>query len=67
MSKFKEGDKVIIKHQKEVGVCTVTNGHDETSMIHIGGEPVGFYVRVDSSKGKNLGYHECNVEFAPTQ
>jgi hypothetical protein len=63
MSTFAEGDKVIVKHQKEMGECVVVNPHEETDMVRVGtGEPVGFYVRIDTAKAKNQGYHEQNLE-----
>jgi len=62
MPKFKEGDKVVVKHQREMGECIVTNPCEQTDMTRIGGEPVGFYVRIDTPKAKNQGYHEENLE-----
>jgi len=71
MIKFRKGSKVVIKHQRELGVCVVVNGYDKTDMVRVGpnpqtpGEPVGHYVRVDVPNGrKNEGYHECNIEKA---
>jgi hypothetical protein len=62
--KFSKGDKVIIKHQRDIGVCTVTNPYKPTDLVRVGsGEPVGFYVVIDTHKGgKNLGYHQENLE-----
>lgn len=63
---FRKGQKVIVKHQREMGVCVVVKGKDPTDMVRVGtGEPVGHYVRIDTPKGKYQGYHECNIEKAP--
>lgn len=60
---FEIDDKVIVKHQREVGVCTVVNPHDPTDMTFVGtGEPVGYYVRIDTPKAKDQGYHPYNLE-----
>lgn len=57
------GDKVIIKHQPELGECIVVNPHDKTDMLLVGsGKPVGYYVRVDTPNDKNQGYHYWNIE-----
>lgn len=56
--KFKNGDRVLVKHQKEMGVLEVVEACDPTDLKRIGGEPVSFYVRV----GDNLGYHESSLE-----
>lgn len=56
---FTEGEKVVVKHQREMGELVVTNAKDETAIKRIGGEPVGFYVRVGKD---NLGYHESSLE-----
>lgn len=56
---FKEGDSVVVKHQRELGEFTVTNPRDETDTKRIGGEPVGHYVRIGKD---NLGYHESSLE-----
>lgn len=63
MPAFNEGDKVVVKHQREMGECIVVNPYDETDMTRVGtGDPVGFYVRIDTPKTKNQGYHENNLE-----
>lgn len=59
---FKKGDPVTVKHQREMGPCTVVNPMDPTDMTRIGGEPVGYYVRIDTPKAKNQGYHADNLE-----
>ena len=59
--KFNKGDSVIVKHQKELGVLTVNDPCDKTDTKRIGGEPVGYYVRVGEN---NLGYHESSLEHA---
>ena len=68
---FNEGDKVIVKHQREMGECVVVDPHEETDMkIPVGQladgtiehKEVGFYVRVDTPKAKNQGYHADNLE-----
>jgi len=56
---MKQGDKVMIKHQKELGVFTVSNPCDPTEIKRVGGDPVGYYVRIGED---NLGYHESNLE-----
>lgn len=56
---FAEGDKVVVKHQRELGELVVTNPMDKTDIKRIGGEPVGHYVRIGE---KNLGYHESSLE-----
>lgn len=63
---FEKGDKVIVKHQREMGVCIVVNPFDPTDMVRVGrnGKPVGHYVRIDTPKGKSQGYHEENLEKA---
>ena len=61
-AQFRNGDKVIVKHQREMGVCTVVDPHEPTDMLRVGGEPVGFYVRIDTPKAKNQGYHQENLE-----
>ena len=58
---LKEGDTVIVKHQRELGEFIVTNPCDKTDIKRIGGEPVGHYVRIGKS---NLGYHESSLELA---
>lgn len=60
--KFKKGDKVIIKHDVKLGECEVTNGYDKTDMLRVGGEPVGHYVRINTSKANDQGYHEASLE-----
>lgn len=62
--KFSKGNRVIIKHQKDLGVCTVSNPYDPTNMVRVGtGEPIEYYVRLDTPDGKkDLGYHEENLE-----
>jgi hypothetical protein len=63
MANFAEGDKVIVKHQKEMGECVVVNPYDETDMVRVGtGKPVGFYVSINTPKAKEQGYHEENLE-----
>jgi len=58
-----KGDKVIVKHQKELGECVVVDPHDVTDMTEVGsGKPIGYYVRIDTPKGNNLGYHAWNIE-----
>lgn len=57
---FKVGDKVTVKHQKELGVMEVKVSREETSLKRIGGEPVGFYIRVGE---QHLGYHASSLEF----
>lgn len=60
---FKINDKVIIKHQKDLGVMTVSIPKDPTDIKRVGsGEPVGYYVRIENERLKNLGYHENNLE-----
>lgn len=62
---FQIGDEVIVKHQREMGVCKVVNPCDPTDMVRVGtGKPVGHYVRIDTPKAKNQGYHEENLELA---
>jgi len=56
------GERVIIKHQRDMGVCFVVNSHDPTDMTRIGGQPVGYYVRIDCDTKRNLGYHESSLE-----
>lgn len=56
---FEEGDKVVVKHQRELGEFTVVNPKDETNIKRIGGKPVGHYVRIGDSA---LGYHEDSLE-----
>lgn len=56
---FAKGDKVFVKHQRELGEFTVTNPKDVTDIKRIGGEPVGHYVRIGEN---NLGYHESSLE-----
>lgn len=46
--KFKKDDVVIIKHQKELGEFVVNDPCDPTSIKRVGGEPVGYYVRIGS-------------------
>lgn len=60
--KFKKDDVVIIKHQKELGEFVVNDPCDQTSIKRVGGEPVGYYVRIGS---QNLGYHEESLELKP--
>jgi len=58
---FEKGDTVVVKHQREMGECIVVDPHEPTDMMRVGpapnkpGEPVGFYVRIDSAIGKNQG------------
>lgn len=65
-----KGDKVIVKHQLELGKCVVVDPHDPTDIVRVGngpnkqGKPVGFYVRIDTPKGKAQGYHEASLEKA---
>ena len=68
---IEKGDKVFIKHQRELGKCTVVNPHEPTdielpvaqladgTVVH---KAVEYYVRVDTPKAKNQGYHACNLE-----
>lgn len=56
---FEVGDKVVVKHQRELGEFTVTNPKDVTDIKRIGGEPVGHYVRIGDN---GLGYHEDSLE-----
>lgn len=56
---FCEGEKVIIKHQRELGEFTVTNPKEETDIKRVGGDPVGHYVRLGE---QGLGYHESSLE-----
>lgn len=58
---FVEGEKVVVKHQRELGEFVVTNPRDETVIKRIGGESVGHYVRIGKD---NLGYHEASLEKA---
>jgi len=63
MEEFEVGDDVIIKHQPELGECIVVDPHDETDMTLVGsGKPVGYYVRIDTPKNKDQGYHPWNLE-----
>jgi hypothetical protein len=57
--KFKENDVVYVKHQKELGEFKVVNPCDPTDIKRVGGEAVGYYVRIGSN---NLGYHEDSLE-----
>jgi len=65
---FEKGDTVVVKHQPELGECIVVDPHDETDMVRVGngpkqpGKPVGYYVRIDTPKGKWQGYHEESLE-----
>jgi hypothetical protein len=68
---FKKGDKVVVKHDKGLGICTVSNPKEKTDMtiltlddggntVHV---PVNFYVRIDAPNGKTgLGYHASSLE-----
>jgi len=56
------GDRVIVKHQQEMGECIVVNPNEQTLMKTISGELVGFYVRIDTPKLKNQGYYFENIE-----
>jgi hypothetical protein len=63
--KFAKGDRVLVRHQLDLGVCVVSNPCDPTDakMITAKGEvPVGHYVRIDSEKKTGMGYHEDNLE-----
>ena len=60
--KFSIGDKVIIKHQPEIGECIVTNAYDRIDMIMVGGKPVEYYTRIENDKIKDAGYHYWNLE-----
>lgn len=59
--KFNTGDKVIVKHQKELGTLIVNEPCVPTNLKRIGGEPIGYYVRVGDD---NLGYHESSLELS---
>ena len=72
MMTFKHDDKVVIKHQREMGVCTVV-GVEATDMTILVGEDnkgnkihkaVGYYVLLDTPNTKSAGYHLDNVELA---
>lgn len=61
---FNKGDKVLVRHQPDLGVCVVADPHEPTDMMMItatGMVPVGHYVRIDAGKKKNLGYHEASL------
>lgn len=64
--KFEVGQRVLVRHQLDLGVCTVINRCDATDMEFLDGDAqtrVGFYVRIDGGKGKkNMGYHEDSLE-----
>lgn len=65
--KFKAGDQVIIKHQRNLGVCEVLDPCEPTNATFFRGKdlvPVGFYVRIKNGKKKGLGYHEDSLEIA---
>lgn len=64
---FAKGDRVLVRHQLDLGVCVVTDPHEPTDMkrpTKDGEVPVGHYVRIDSpkTKKKGLGYHEESLE-----
>jgi len=59
---FNIGDVVIIKHDHALGKCEVVTPCDPTDMVSINGEAVGHYVRVRSSTGEILGYHEKSLQ-----
>jgi len=65
-----QGSKVIIKHQRELGECTVID-NEITDMLTIVGqdqngdiihEPVKYYVVVDTPKAKSQKYHLKSLE-----
>lgn len=56
---MKQGDKVVVKHQPELGELEVKVAKEPTDIKRVGGEPVGYYVRVGE---KYLGYHEDSLE-----
>ena len=63
MTTFNIDDKVIIKHQRELGICTVVNPRDPTNAHPPGRDPVGYYVRVYvDTKRPNEGYWAGNLE-----
>lgn len=64
--KFEVGQRVLVRHQLDLGVCTVSNRCAVTDTEFMDGgllTRVGFYVRIDGGKGKkNMGYHEGSLE-----
>ena len=63
MNKFNKGDKVVVKHQPELGVMKVDNPHLPTNVKRVvTKEPVGHYVVVSNDLKTNQGYHEENLE-----
>lgn len=61
-ARFRIGDTVEVKHDKALGHCKVVNNFDPTDIKRVGGEPVSFYVRIETKDGEVLGYHEENLE-----
>lgn len=62
---FAVGDRVLVRHQLDLGVCVVTDPHEPTDMkrpTRDGEVAVGHYVRIDAGKRKGLGYHEDSLE-----
>ena len=66
---FWTGDKVFVKHQRELGPCTVVDNETTDMHILIGEEngkklskPVGHYVVIDTPKAKKQRYHHWNLE-----
>lgn len=63
--RFKVDDKVVVKHQLDLGVCVVVDPQEATTAQHFKGSElvdVVFYVRIDSPKSQGLGYHESSLD-----
>lgn len=68
MAKFRKGQRVIIKHQRELGVMIVEKGNDklkEPLYIMSQDRTIRGYVRIGNGELTNLGYHEQSLEKAP--
>lgn len=62
-SLFNINDKVVIKHQRDLGECVVVNPYKPTDMLAVvTGKPIEYYVVIDTPKAKNQGYHAKNLE-----
>lgn len=65
MVKFRKGQKVIVKHQRDLGIMTVENGFEplpEPIFIHSLNREVDGYVIIGNGKHSGLGYHNASLE-----
>lgn len=60
---FSNGNRVLIKHQPDLGEAKVVDSCVPTDAIRIDGDPVRFYVEIKLDRGgKVLRYHESSLE-----